>query len=195
YLSVLKQSVSARSGEILNDYGDGSLCTFHSATDAIQCALEMQAELRNEPSVPLRIGLHIGEIFFHDEKVYGDGVNIASRIQTLAQGNTIFFSGEINSKIKNHPEFKAVSLGYFEFKNIDESMEVFALANDGLIVPDRKQRRGKLKEVQKKTPTKKLILASVIVLLLIASGVIYQKFSGGNSIIDKGITIAVLPFK
>jgi adenylate cyclase len=195
YLSVLRQSVSACSGEILNDYGDGSFCTFHSATDAVQCALEMQSELRNEPIVPLRIGLHIGEIFFQDEKVYGDGVNIASRIQSLAQGNTILFSGEINSKIKNHPEFKAVSLGYFDFKNIDESMEIFALANDGLIVPDRKQMSGKLKEVQKKTPTKKLLFAGVIVLLLIASGIFYKNFSGKNTMIDKGITIAVLPFK
>ena len=68
YTAVLKQSVLSYGGEILNDFGDGSLCTFHSATEALRCAIEMQQQFRMEPKVPLRIGLHVGEIFFEDEK-------------------------------------------------------------------------------------------------------------------------------
>jgi class 3 adenylate cyclase len=71
--------------------------------------------LQTEPIVPLRIGLHVGEIFFEDRKALGDGVNIASRIQSLGQANTVLFSKEIFDKVKNHPEFKAVSLGSFRF--------------------------------------------------------------------------------
>ena len=63
----------------------------------------------------------------------GDGVNIASRIQSLGQANTILFSKEIFDKLRNQAGFQSVSLGLFEFKNVEEPMEVFALTNAGLI--------------------------------------------------------------
>jgi len=149
YTSVLKQSVNDHAGEVLNDYGDGSLCIFSSASEAVQCALEMQQKLQAAPIIPVRIGLHIGEIFFEDEKILGDGVNLASRIQSIASGNSILFSEEIQDKIKNIPKFRSVSLGSFEFKNVEKPIVVFALANEGLIVPNRNSMAGKLK--RKKT--------------------------------------------
>ena len=60
YVAVLKQCVLLHGGEILNDYGDGSLCTFSSATEALRCAIEMQQKFQHEPKVPLRIGVHVG---------------------------------------------------------------------------------------------------------------------------------------
>jgi len=146
YTTVLKQSVSDHSGEVLNDYGDGSLCIFSSASEAVQSAWEIQEQLQKDPSIPLRIGLHIGEIFFEDGKILGDGVNLASRIQSIAVGNSILFSEEIQDKIKNIPTFRSVSLGSFEFKNVEKPIVVFALANKGLIVPDRSSITGKLKK-------------------------------------------------
>ena len=146
YTTVLKQSVSDHSGEVLNDYGDGSLCIFSSASEAVQSAWEIQEQLQKDPSIPLRIGLHIGEIFFEDGKILGDGVNLASRIQSVAVGNSILFSEEIQDKIKNIPTFRSVSLGSFEFKNVEKPIVVFALANKGLIVPDRSSITGKLKK-------------------------------------------------
>ena len=150
YVSVLKQFVISHGGEILNDYGDGCLCSFSSATGAIRCAIEIQEQLRNEPIVPLRIGMHIGEILFEEGKIFGDGVNVASRIQSLGQANTILFSKEIFDKLKNQAAFKSVSLGRFEFKNVDEPMEVFALANEGLMVPKKEDLSGKLKTAARK---------------------------------------------
>lgn len=152
YTAILKQSVKAHSGEVLNDYGDSSLCIFSSAAEAVQCALEIQQQLQAEPVIPLRIGLHIGEIFFEDGKILGDGVNVASRIQSIASGTSILFSEEIQDKIKNIPKFRSVSLGSFEFKNVEKPIVVFALANEGLIVPDRSSMAGKLKK--KKTMPK-----------------------------------------
>jgi class 3 adenylate cyclase/DNA-binding NarL/FixJ family response regulator len=146
YASVLKQTVASHSGEVLNDYGDGSLCIFSSATEAVQCALEMQQQLQKEPIVPLRIGMHIGEILFEDGKIFGDGVNLASRIQSIGQANTILFSEELQDKIKNNPKFKSASLGLFEFKNVERSIEVFALINEGLMIPTPKKMEGKLKK-------------------------------------------------
>ena len=195
YTSVLQKTVSAHSGQILNDYGDGSLCSFASATEAVKCAVELQLQLQNNPVVPLRIGLHVGELFFEDGKVMGDGVNVASRIQSLGQANTILFSSEINNKIRNHPEFKSVSLGKFEFKNVDDLVEVFALANEGFVIPKRELLSGKLKEVEKKSLTKQLIVVAVIIILLVVAGFLYKKFSQKNDIVEKEKTIAVLPFK
>ena len=151
YHEVLEKSVAAHRGEILNNYGDGSLCSFSSVLEALNCAIELQRNLQFEPAVPLRIGLHVGEIFFANGKVLGDGLNVASRIQSLGTSNSILFSSEINNKVKNQPEFKTLSLGSFHFKNVDDRIEVFALTNDGLAVPDRKKMEGKLESPVQKT--------------------------------------------
>jgi len=145
YTVVMKQAVNAHGGEVLNDYGDGSLCVFSSASEAMHCALEIQTQLQSEPAVPLRIGLHIGEILFENGKILGDGVNIASRIQSIGKGNSILFSEEMHDKIKNIPDFKSVPLGRIDFKNVDKPISVFALANQGLVVPQRTALEGKLK--------------------------------------------------
>jgi TolB-like protein/class 3 adenylate cyclase len=194
YHTTLQSIVAAHTGEILNDYGDGSLCSFPSAIDAVTAALEMQEKLREEPSVPLRIGLHIGEIFFENGKVLGDGVNVASRIQSLGQANTILLSCEIKTKIGNHPEFKCNSLGYFEFKNVTDPLEVFALSGYGLIIPKKEEMKGKLKESQKKTTRKNLIVVLVILLLLVSGFFIYSKWNQGSKFTGKDKSIAVLPF-
>ena len=195
YVAVLKQSVLSHNGEVLNDFGDGSLCCFSSATQAVRCAIEMQQQFQTEPKVPLRIGLHVGEIFFEDGKVFGDGVNIASRIQSLGIANSILFSSEINSKIKNQQEFKCVSVGRFHFKNVDEPMEVFALSNEGLAVPRKEELTGKLKEIEKKSLRKKLTIASAGLIILAAGFFIYQNFfrTANLSAVEK--SIAVLPFE
>jgi adenylate cyclase len=193
YLTVLKQSVSTYHGEILNDYGDGSLCTFNSAIQAVRCAIEMQQLLQSEPKVSLRIGLHIGEILVEDGKVFGDGVNVASRIQSLGIENAILFSSEINSKLKNQQEFETVSLGRFHFKNVEEPMEVFALSNKGFAVPDRTKLEGKLKE--KKSLSGKWITSLVIIFLLIVSNLIYRNYFHESGFSEGEKTIAVLPFE
>ncbi len=190
YVDVLKQSISSHGGKVLNDYGDGSLCTFQSATEALRCAIEMQQKFQTEPKVPLRIGLHVGEIFFEDGKVFGDGVNVASRIQSLGIANSILFSSQINSQIKNQLEFKSISLGRFHFKNVDEPMEVFALANEGLVIPDRKKVEGKLKEEKKSA--KKSILLLGVVLLLVTGFLLFRNLTGKTVSAIK--SIAVLPF-
>ncbi len=191
YISVLKKTVLEHSGKVLNDYGDGSLCTFSSATQAVQCAISIQQQLQTSPEVPLRIGVHVGEIFFEDEKVLGDGVNVASRIQSLGQGNTILFSKEVCDKLRNQPEFKSVSLGRFEFKNVDEPIEVFALTNEGLVVPKRSQIEGKLKK--KNAFKTKLVITVSLLIVIIALFFIY-KSKDGSGFSDKQKSIAILPF-
>jgi TolB-like protein/class 3 adenylate cyclase len=195
---VLEKCVAAHFGEVLDYYGDGSLSVFPSATDAVTCAVEVQKEFQKAPVVPLRIGLHIGEIFFEDGNPYGNGVNVSSRIQSLGKANTVLLSKEIVDKIKNHPQFTTVSLGMFEFKNVEEPMEVFALSNEGLVVPKREELTGKLKEGFSHNKTwrfKKRVLAALSgLLLLTTSFLIYHRFIEKPAMPSKENSIAVLYF-
>ena len=69
-------------GRLIGEIGDGTLSSFHSAVDAVNCACELQATLVEDPDLRLRIGIHVGDVVFTDKTVLGDGVNIASRIPT-----------------------------------------------------------------------------------------------------------------
>jgi len=191
YNATLEKWVTHFNGQVVNYYGDGSLCIFSSATDAVNCSLAVQKDLKTEPVVPLRIGLHIGEVFFEDAKALGDGVNVASRVQSLGQENTILISEEVHNKIKNNASISTVSLGHFEFKNVGKAMEVFALTNEGLSVPNRRKMEGKLK---KKNFQKRNIIATLSFILLIAVAFFVYKnfFAKNDSANDK--SIAVLPF-
>ena len=196
---VVQGCCKAHGGEVVNFYGDGCLAVFHSATEAVQCALDIQNELRNTPMVPVRIGLHLGEIFFEEGKVIGDGVNVASRVQSLGIGNSILVSSVLQHNIKNHTEFKTVPIGKYHFKNVDEPMEVFALANEGLAVPKPDEMHGKLKDTPQKTGKFKWIAAISFILMLV-SGFAYffnqhntQKKTESADYINVR-SIAVLPF-
>jgi len=67
-------------GRILQYYGDGTLSIFNSAIDAVKCGTEMQLGFLEKPSIPVRIGIHLGDIIFSEDEIIGDGVNVASRI-------------------------------------------------------------------------------------------------------------------
>jgi adenylate cyclase len=193
YNSSLEKLVQQYNGRVLNYYGDGSLCIFPNATDAANCALDLQKELKNSPGVPLRIGLHIGEVFFENEKALGDGVNVASRVQSLGQENTILVSGEFYDKIKNNPSFSTVSLGRFDFKNVVTSLEIFAVSNEGLFIPQRRKMEGKLK---KSSGKKRFIMATSLIVLVCAAGFLTYKtfFTGKGASGFNDQSIAVLPF-
>src|SRR5580765_3072332 len=122
-------------GRIIQYYGDGTLSIFQSAIDAVQCAVTMQQSFCNWPQVPVRMGLHIGEIVFDDEHVFGNGVNLASRIESLGVAGSVLISGKVNDEIQNHLEFKTVSVGVYQLKSFEQEVEVFALAHIGLKVP------------------------------------------------------------
>ncbi|HJS54864.1 MAG TPA: adenylate/guanylate cyclase domain-containing protein, partial [Chitinophagaceae bacterium] len=194
--AVLEKTVDEFEGNVIEFYGDGSLCIFTSITEAMHCALRIQQEMQAEPPVPLRIGLHIGEVIYEDGKIMGDGVNIASRIQSLGLAGSILFSKEIFDKIRNHPEFKTVYLGRFHLKNVADPMEVFALANEGITVPAGERIEGRVDDtVPKKSFKTHLkwalpLFAALILWAFFMPGLFKKKniFSGPEK------SIAVLPF-
>jgi adenylate cyclase len=134
---VFEKSMADHGGKIIQYYGDGTLSIFSSAIHAVSAGLEMQLQFRNEPRVPLRIGIHIGDISIDDSGVYGDGVNIASRIESTAVAGSVFISDKVFDEIKNQPQVNTVSMGMFELKNVLRPVEIFAIVNEGLAVPER----------------------------------------------------------
>src|SRR5687768_4536928 len=139
---VLEKTIPAHEGEIYQYYGDGSLSIFHSATQAVQCAFEIQKQMLEEPVVYVRTGIHIGEIYTEGGKIFGDGVNVASRIESICQGGAVLFSRDVYEKVRNYKSFQIKSIGTFEFKNVDDPIEVFALWNPEIVRPDIKSIQG-----------------------------------------------------
>ena len=140
---VLETSVAAHHGKILQYYGDGALSIFSSAIDGVHCAVEIQQSLQQKPKVDLRIGIHTGDISIEGESIYGDGVNLASRIETLAVPGSVFISEKVFDEIKNQENLTAREMGYFELKNVTKLVRIFAVDNTGLVVPTRDALRGK----------------------------------------------------
>ncbi len=129
-------------GRILQYYGDGTLSIFNSAIDAVQCGTEMQLDFLKEPSIPVRIGIHIGDIIFSEDEIIGDGVNVASRIESLAVPGSVFISDKVYDEIKNQESLKTSLLKTFKLKNIERPTDIYAISNEGLIVPNPEDIQG-----------------------------------------------------
>lgn len=140
---VLEHTIARFHGKILQYYGDGSLSIFNSAIDSVHAAIEIQQQLLQHPKVDLRIGIHTGDVIIEEEAIYGDGVNLASRIESLAVPGGVFVSEKVFDEIRNQEHIQTRELGYFELKNIKQPIRVFAIANNGIIVPGRSEVRGK----------------------------------------------------
>lgn len=200
FKNVLEETLDAHNGEVKHYYGDGCLCLFNTATDAVRCAYSMQKEFQQTPAVPLRIGIHMGEVLIEDEEIYGSGVNLASRIESLGMAGAVLFSKSVCEQIQNHPEFEAVSLGSFSFKNVEKRTEVFALTNEGLPVPKVNEADAKLESPEEKSS--KLSWRSLIPVISIAvliTVLVFWALKGGQekgqvAEVQLARSIAVLPF-
>ena len=127
------QAIGSLHGRLIKELGDGTLISFSAVSDALLAAMKIQQACAIEKDISLSIGIHYGEIIFENNDIYGDAVNVASRIQTLGVPGSILFSKKIANEIKNKSEFQLTSLGSFDFKNVEEPIEVFALSNPGFV--------------------------------------------------------------
>ncbi|MFQ5798158.1 MAG: adenylate/guanylate cyclase domain-containing protein, partial [Bacteroidota bacterium] len=133
---IVRRFVDQHGGRILQFYGDGALSSFRSAIEATRCAIGIQRALREEPNIPTRIGIHVGDVVFEEEGIYGDSVNVASRIESLAAPGGISISDKVYDETKSHPEIEAKSLGLVELRNVKRPIEIFALTGEGLVIPE-----------------------------------------------------------
>ena len=158
-------------GKVLQYYGDGTLSIFNSAIDAVKCGIEMQLAYQLVPKIPVRVGIHTGDIIFSEEEIIGDGVNVASRIESLAVAGSVFISDKVYDEIKNQKSIQTQTIGTFELKNVERPVNVFVISNEGLVVPktrETKQMTGTFwAEVKRRGLIRSGVAYLVVVLLLI----------------------------
>jgi adenylate cyclase len=140
---VLDALIPAHQGTIIQSFGDGTLSIFESSANAVRCGIAIQHELQKEPKVKLRIGIHSGDVVYDKEGLYGDCVNIASRIETLSVPGAVLFSAKVFEEIKNQKDIQAKSIGKFHLKNVHQAIEVYAASNEGMVIPSPSQIQGK----------------------------------------------------
>ncbi len=127
---ILAPAMRDHRGNLIKSMGDGWLIEFPSAGDAIKCAIEVQQTLADHRAIKLRIGLHIGDVTFEDEDIYGDGVNIAARLQEIAVPGGILVSGTARRSIDGKLAASLSALGSRHLKNIAEPVDVYGWGID-----------------------------------------------------------------
>ncbi len=130
-LEIHNRLIKKYNGKIVKELGDGLLSIFENGTEAVQCAIGIQQE-GSRNGIPLRIGIHEGEVVFKNNDVFGDGVNIASRIQDEAAKGGICISDSVYRIIKNKTDIDAESIGIKHLKNVDEDIKLYQIKAEGV---------------------------------------------------------------
>src|SRR5467141_1625698 len=167
-------------GTEIKTIGDAFLVEFGSALEAAQCAIEIQRTLAKsnhdvtaERRIELKIGIHIGDVVHREGDVYGDGVNIASRIEPLAGAGGICVSMDVERQIRNALEARFEKLDPTELKNIKLPMDLFRI-----VLPWEKGAESPAKRTSKKSPL--LVPAAVLVILALLAGWWWMQRSSKN---------------
>ena len=201
FKTTLDFQIPNHNGTIIQYYGDGCLATFNSAVDATACAKSLQETLRmGDSKVPVRIGLHVGDIVEREGNVFGDAVNVTSRIESMGVPGSVLLSQSVRNQIKNQESFQLKSIGDYEFKNVKEGIMIYALANPGFPIPDLSQVKGKFRRASQNQNWK---LVSSVAILVVMLGVVYwlvnvfigQEGSLNVTTQNTEKSIAVLPFR
>ena len=132
YREVMTALIQQYHGRVVDAPGDNLLAEFASAVDAVQCAVEIQrtlktrnAELPPTRQMEFRIGINVGDVIVEGERIYGDGVNIAARLEALAEGGGICISGTVYDQVENKLALRYEDLGEQTVKNIAKPVRVY----------------------------------------------------------------------
>ncbi|MCP4024613.1 MAG: adenylate/guanylate cyclase domain-containing protein [Desulfobacteraceae bacterium] len=178
---LLSQKIEEHQGRVVDSPGDNILSEFSSVTDAVECAVEIQKvlskhnkDLPDDRKMEFRIGINLGDIIEDDQRIYGDGINIAARLEGLAQGGGICISGSAYDQVKNKLTLGYEYLGAKKLKNIAEPVPVYRVLTDPKLA-------GKMKyKCIKDNPRHKIykrLTAAVVIILLITASAIFLKMN------------------
>jgi adenylate cyclase len=147
---LIDPKIAEHCGRIVKTTGDGALVEFASAIDSVRCAMEIQRAMAERNSavpedrrIEFRIGINVGDIIIDEGDIYGDGVNIAARIETLASPGAICISDNAYQQIKGKLVLEVSDMGEQRLKNIAQPVRVYGVSLDGaathlaLSLPDR----------------------------------------------------------
>ena len=127
---VFNPAVAARRGTVVKSLGDGWIVTFPAAVDAVECAMQVQDQAKLADDVKLRIGVHLGDVATEDEDVFGDGVNIAVRLQDLADPGALAISGPTRDLLDGARRHAFDDAGPRALKNIEEPVRAWVRGGD-----------------------------------------------------------------
>jgi TolB-like protein len=126
--AVVGAVVPEYGGTLVDENGDELVATFTSALDATNCALAVQVQVRRDPDLEIRTGIHIGDVVFEGGQIYGDGVNLAARVRERAEPRGICVTGEVWQTVRNQSNFESTALGEIELKNVDRPVSLFVVS-------------------------------------------------------------------
>ncbi len=137
YRALMTGLIQQYRGRVVDSPGDNILAEFASAVDATECAAKIQQELKNrnaevpdEAKMEFRIGINLGDVIEDGERIYGDGVNITARIESLAESGGICVSGTIYDQVRNKLNLGYENLGEHHVKNIVEPVRVYRVLTE-----------------------------------------------------------------
>ncbi|HET9354831.1 MAG TPA: tetratricopeptide repeat protein [Sphingomicrobium sp.] len=129
---VIEPRIAARGGRVVKLTGDGLLVEFPSVVDAVECALDVQREMRSrnveipeDRRIELRIGIHLGDVIVEDGDLFGDGVNVASRIEGVGRPGGVAVSSAVKDNVGNRLDVGFEDMGEHNLKNIAQAVRVF----------------------------------------------------------------------
>ncbi|MFN2457215.1 MAG: adenylate/guanylate cyclase domain-containing protein [Chitinophagaceae bacterium] len=179
-------------GTWIKEIGDGLLATFQTVTDAVKCASAIQSACNHIPDLKLRIGIHLGEVVFENNDVFGEGVNIASRIQALASIGGICVSEHVYKNIANKKDIKATYVGAEVLKNVKDPVQIYEVQMNDIIIVERES--GTNNAIHPEAPAKSV---AVLPFVNMSSDPEQEYFSDGiaeeilNSLVHlKGLKVA-----
>ncbi|MGV7222832.1 MAG: adenylate/guanylate cyclase domain-containing protein [Nitrospinales bacterium] len=165
YRNVISTLIKQHDGTVIDSPGDNLLAEFASVVDAVQCAVAVQKEIKarndNQPEnrkMHFRIGINLGDVIQEENRIYGDGVNIAARIESLADGGGICITRTVYDQVKNKLKLGYEYRGAHSLKNIEEPVRVYRVLMEpgaaGKLIGEEK-----LMPIQKKAHTLKICIA------------------------------------
>jgi adenylate cyclase len=170
---IHEHCIRNHNGKLLKEMGDGILAQFNSALDAVQCALDIQKHAEDRVEGKLRIGIHLGDVIIEHDDVFGDGVNIASRLQTIADPGGIYVSESVQKAIRSRTDIQMLYLAEVGLKNVGYPVKTYSLQGHGLPVTPL----SKIKDLSfTGSPRNKVLdspytYSSVVVLVIIAMAI------------------------
>src|SRR5262245_33106251 len=144
HLAVVLPMVSEHDGRVIDTAGDGILAEFGSVVNAVECAIAVQramsmgnAEVEAGRQMQFRIGINIGDVIHDDARLYGDGVNVAARLEAAAEPGGICISGAVYDQVRNKLVLNITDLGLQLLKNIAEPVRIYRIATQPYLTPAR----------------------------------------------------------
>ncbi len=126
---IHKPVIEKYRGQLVKELGDGMLASFNSVSDAVCAAIEIQEKSAEEKAFQLRIGIHLGEVVFENNDVFGDGVNIASRIQAQAEPGSIYVSESVHQNLFNKTGISSIFIRQETLKNVREPIRMYRVSD------------------------------------------------------------------